>query len=137
VLVDVLLEVVDVPNRDALERLPDLVRVGVVGGEDVEAALAEPAIGHERRPDLAGPDDDDLPLLAESEDLPQTAGELGHRVAQPALAEGPEEGQVLPDLGGRGPTPPGQLIAGDGGEPSRLEILQKPQVRRKSANCRI
>ena len=53
------------PNLDPLQRPPDLVRVGVVRGDDVKAALSEAAVLGERRADLSRADDDDAPLLAE------------------------------------------------------------------------
>src|SRR5258706_1749696 len=100
----------------------------------MEAALLEAAVLDQRSADLTGADDDDLPLSAQPEDLAEAASQLGHGITQPALAERPEEGEVLPDLGGRSPTAPSEFVARDGLEASALKVLEEPQVRRQAAD---
>ena len=63
--------------------------------------------------------------------------ELGDRVAEPALAEGAEEREVLPDLRRRRAAVVGQLVAGGGREAARLELLQVAQVHRETADGRV
>ena len=131
---DVALELRDVADGNALELPADLVRIVVVGGEDAEAALAESAILGEGRADLTGADDDDAPFAAESEDLAQASGQLGHGVAEPALSEGPEEGEVLSHLGRRRPAALRQLFARYGRQSAGLEVLQKAEVGREASD---
>ncbi len=126
--VRVALEVGDVANRDSLELPADLVGVVVVGGEDREAALAKAAILRERRADLAGADDHDAPLAAESEDLAQPAGELGHGVAEPALAEGSEER--------KGPFGPGPTSCRRAFASSSLDMVVSPRCSKSSRKRR-
>ena len=116
---DVALEPVDVADLDPFERASDLFRIVVVRGEDAEAALAESAILRQGRADLSGADDDDAPLAAEAENLAQPAGELGHRVAEPALAERSEKREVLSDLRRRRPAALRQLFTRYGRQSAR------------------
>src|SRR5256885_7068615 len=54
--------------------------------------------------------------------------ELGHGVAEAALAERAEKRQVLADLGRGGPAAAGQLGGGDGGLALCGELLEESQV---------
>ena len=60
--------------------------------------------------------------------------ELGDGVAEPALAERPEEGEVLPHLGRRRPAAPRQLFAGNGRGSPILEFLEEAEVDREAAD---
>src|SRR5262249_44565594 len=119
---------------DALHRPANLCRVAVVGSQDVEPALLEAAILHERRSDLARADDDDAPPPSQAEYFAQTAGQFRHGVAQSALPERAEEREVLAHLARRRPAPTRELITGNGLEPPTLKVLEEPEVRRQSSD---
>src|SRR5439155_7498746 len=55
-------------------------------------------------------------------------GEHGDRIAQAALAERPEEGEVLAHLRRGRAAAPGQLGGGDGGLALRGDLLEEPEV---------
>src|SRR5690606_20897996 len=113
---------------------PDLVRIAVVDTDDVEAARAEAAVLRKRRADLAGADDDDRPLLFETEDLANGGQQVLDRVAKPALAEGSEEGEVLPDLCRRGAARACELAGGDGRLAARVELLEEAEIEREATD---
>ena len=131
---DVLLEPAHVTDLDALEHAANLVRVGVVGGDDHEPALPEAAILGQRRTDLSRTDDHHAPLLSKPENVAQRRRQLGHGIAQAPLAEGAEERQVLPHLRRRGAPSASELVARDGRESVLPEFLEKAQVDGQPAN---
>src|SRR5207247_2035949 len=106
----------------------DLARVFVIYRRDMEAALPKPRILGQRPADAPGAHQHDSIGPFEPQDLPQPTRELGHGVAEPALAEGAEEREVLAHLGRRGGAAAGELGGGDGGVALRVELLEEPQI---------
>src|SRR2546430_16496240 len=85
-------------------------------------------IRRQRTADPPGADEDDAIGALEPEDLPEPTRELGHGVAEPALAEGAEEREVLAHLRRRGGAAAGELGGGNGGMALRVELLEEPQI---------
>src|SRR5690606_24105861 len=96
-------------------------------------ALQEPLVIGQRCANLAGTDNDHRPVVLQPQYFTQAAGQLTHRVAQPALAERSKERQVLPHLRRRGATTMGQLIAGCCLAPLSVELLEVAKIGGKSA----
>jgi hypothetical protein len=103
----------------------------------VKAALEEAAIVRQRHADLAGTDDGHAPVALEAEDLPEVPNKLRHGVAEPTLAEGPEEGEVLADLRRGGAAQGGELLARGGGPTTAVQLLEIAQVGRQPSHGRI
>ena len=97
-------------------------------------ALPEAAVLHQRAADLPRPDHRDPIAPLEAEDLAQPVGQLGHRIAQAALAERAEEREVLPHLGRRRPAPGGERARADRRDALPLELLEKAEVERQPAD---
>ncbi len=114
--------------------MADLRGIDIEDGHDVEPPLAETAVLHQGTADLPRPDHGHPVAPLEPEDLAQPTGELGHRVAQPALPERAEERQVFPNLR-RGRPPPGrQRLGADRIDPLLFEFFQESQIEREAAN---
>src|SRR2546430_12580557 len=88
-------DVANVAHHQPVPAGADLARVFVIDRRDMEAALPKPGILGQRPADAPGADQHDSIGPLEPQDLPQPTRELGHGVAEPALAEGAEEREVL------------------------------------------
>src|SRR5450432_976838 len=115
----------------------DLRRIGIIQADHAKAALLEALVLRKRGADLPYADDDHAPVALEAEDATHALRELRHLVAEPALAEGAEEGKVFPNLRGGRAAASGQLFAGYRREPRRLEFLEEAQIERQATNGRI
>jgi hypothetical protein len=78
----------------------DLGDVDVDDAADGEPALAEPAVAGEGLAEVAGTDDDDRPVVVETELTPDLVHEVVDLVADTAGAVAAEVRQILADLGG-------------------------------------
>src|SRR6266581_3607544 len=125
------LEVADVAHDEAVPARADLLRILVVDRGDVEAALPEAGVLDQGAADAAGADEDDVIGAAQAEDVADLGGELGDRVAEAALAERAEEGEVFADLRRGGAAAPRQLGGGNRGLALGGELLEKPEVERE------
>ena len=112
----------------------DLGGIAVEDGHDVEAALPEAAVLHQRAADLARADHADLIAPLEPEDLAEPIGQLGHRIAEAALAERAEEREVLPHLRRGRAAARRQRAGADRLDSLPLELLEKAQVEREPAD---
>ena len=80
---------------------------------------------------MPAPEDDDLELAIEAEDLAQVTPQVLDVVADAAHAELAEVRQVLADLGGVQAELLGQAARRDGVDAGRLERLERPEVDRQ------
>ena len=85
-------------DRDAPDRLPELRLVGVDDDGDVDPVLREDRGRGDRLPEPAGADERDVVLALRAQDLADRVEQELDRVADPALAELAEVGQVAADL---------------------------------------
>ena len=67
-------------------------------------------------------------MPGQSEDLAQRNHEIRHGIPQPALAEGPEEGEVLAHLRGGGAPASRERPRTDGLDALPLKLFQEPQI---------
>src|SRR5207247_6036299 len=116
------------PHVQSVPALAVLLGIADVDRAHVEAALSEPGVLHQRPTDAAGPDDHDAVGAAQAEDVAQPRGELAHGIAQPALAERAEKGQVLAHLGGGGTAAAGEVSGRDGGVALPVRVLKESEV---------
>ena len=102
----------------------------------MEAAVAEAPVLHQRPAHLPRAYQHDAVGSLQPEDVADPGGQLDDAVAQPALAERAEEGEVFADLGRRGAAQLGQLSRGDGGAVASLRgpLLEEPEVERQPAH---
>ena len=112
---------------------PDLALVDVEHGDDPEAVVGEDVRGRDRRAEVAGAEQRDVVLAGGPQDLADLGDERLDVVADPALAELPEAGQVAPDLGRVDVRVVGELLRGDrrlahlAGLREDLEIARQPR----------
>src|SRR5256885_13338438 len=129
-LLEIGLEVPDVADDETVPARADLLRVAVVDGADVKAALAKAGILRQRAADATRPNHHHTVRTLEAQDFAESDSERGDRVAETAFAEGAEEGKVFPDLRGGGAAAAGGLGGGDGFVALGLRLLQGAQVQR-------
>src|SRR5437870_6742519 len=125
---EVALDVADVAHHHAVPAGADFLRVLVVNRRHVEAALPKAGVLNQRAADPPCPDEDDAVAALKPEDAADPRSELRDGIAEAALAEGAEEGQVLANLRRRGAAVAGELGGGDGGRALRVELLEEPEV---------
>src|SRR6185503_14066645 len=94
-------------------------------------------VAGERRADLTGADDADVPPFAETKYLAELLGQLGNGVAEPSFAEGAEEREIFAHLSRCGAAEPGELVARDGSYALALDPLEKAQIEREAPDCRF
>ena len=124
----------DRAHREIVDLAPDLRRIRVVEPDHPKAALLKSLVLRERGADLSDADDDHAPVALEPQNAPHALRELGHLIAEPALSERAEKGEILSHLRGGRAASRRQLFAGDGRESRVLEFLEKSQVQGQSAN---
>src|ERR1041385_6676633 len=125
------IQVANVAHAEAVPPPADLLGVLVVDRRHVEAALPKARVLDQGAADATGADEHDAIGAAQAQDVADAGDERGNGVAEAALAERPEEREVLADLGGGGAAAPRQLGRGDGGLALGIELLEKPQVERE------
>ncbi len=121
------------PSRRSREHVPvdrpaHLPLVGVEGRRDVEAVIGEDRRVRDRLAEPAGAEERDVVLALRPEDLPDLAREPVDVVADAALAELPEPGEVAPDLGRVDVRVLADLLRGDPLLAHLLRLRQDPQV---------
>ena len=102
-----------VADLDVADRPPDLLRVGVEDGGDVDPVLGEDRRARDRLAEAAGADQRDVVLALRAQDLADLAEQRVDVVADPALAELAESREVAPDLGRVDVRVVGDLLRGD------------------------
>ena len=123
-----------IPDHHAVERPADAGVINVVHADNLESTFTKPFVLSERRTDLARPDDDDVPLSSEAEDIAETGRERADGVAESALPERAEEREILADLCGGSAALGGEFSARDRLMAVRLELLQEAEVGRESSD---
>src|SRR5207249_9444643 len=81
-------------DRVVADLAPDLLRIRVEDGGDIDAGLGEDRRACDRLAEPPGADQGDVVLPLRPEDLPDLPEERVDVVAHPTLAELPERGQV-------------------------------------------
>ena len=76
-------------------------RAGVKGGYQVKAVGGEAGVVEDGPAQPADADHRDVPVDVDAQDLPQAGQQIADAVASALLAEPPEIGQILADLGRR------------------------------------
>src|SRR3954468_6750609 len=97
-LLDDRLQVVGVPDGRVADLLPQLGRVRVEDRDDAETVVGEDVAGGDRLAEVACAEQRDVVLAGGPQDLADLADEAVDVVADAALAELPEPGEVAPDL---------------------------------------
>src|SRR4029453_5136315 len=108
------LDLVRVPDLDAVDLLADLRAVAVEHRDDAEAVVGEDVRRGDRAAEVAGPEERDVVLPAGPQDLADLRDERVDVVADPALAELAEPGEVAADLRRVHVGVLGQLLRRDG-----------------------
>ena len=85
---------------DAAQETPDLRGIAVEHGGDRDPVLGEDRRARDRAAQPPGSDEGDVVLPLRSQDPADLAEQRVDVVADPALAEAPEAGQIPTDLGG-------------------------------------
>ena len=119
---------VDRFDHEVADRLADDLRVGVEGGDDVEALRREAGIAQHRTAELTDTDDDHRPGAVQAEDLVQLLQQALHVIPTALLAEAAEVAEVLPDLGGGDAKLRPQLLRADDVAADAVEGRQGPCV---------
>src|SRR5712691_6014004 len=127
-------DLLHVPDDQSVPAGPDLLPVLVVDGRDVEAALAETGVLHQRAADPSRAYEHDAVGALEAEDVADLGGELAHRIAQAALAERAEEREILAHLGRRGAAAAREVRRGDSAATLDFGLLEVPEVEREAAD---
>jgi hypothetical protein len=110
------------------EHRADLRPVGVDERRDREASVAEPAVVGEGGTQVADADDDDRPVLGETQLAAHLVEQELDVVAHASGAVGTQVRQVLADLGGVDPGHLGQALRRDRGGLLGVEVHEGPQV---------
>src|SRR2546422_5880733 len=121
-------QVADVADHETVPAGADLLGIFFVNRGDVEAAMPEAGILHQRAADPAGADQYDAVGASQAQVVANPRGERRNGIAQAALAERAEEREVLAHLRRGGAAAPGELGGGDGGLALRVELLEEPEV---------
>src|SRR5207245_10104810 len=103
---------------------------------NVEPLPTEFLVGVEGRADVPGADQGDLPSAIQPQDQPDFLPEPGDAVAQPALPEIPEVGEVLPNLGGGDPALVGEALRRDGAVAFNFQLFQHAVIAGEPADGR-
>src|SRR4051812_8328235 len=112
--------------------LPELVRVLIEDRDDAEAVVGEDVRARDRLAEVTGTEERDVVLAGGPQDLADLADQAVDVVADPALAELPEAGQVAPDLRRVHVGVPGELLRRDrllahlAGLGEHLQIAREP-----------
>src|SRR5215208_5678745 len=115
-------------DLDVPERVADLLRVAVVDRGDVDPVLAEDRRARDRLAEAAGADERDVVLPLRAQDLADLVEQRLDVVADPALAELAETGEVAPDLRRVDVRVVGDLLRGDPLLPHLLRLRQHLEV---------
>src|SRR3954471_18201616 len=99
-LLDDLAQVVDGAHGLGADLLADLLGVVVEDRHDAEAVVGEDVARGDRLAEVAGAEQRDVVLAGGAQDLADLRDERVDVVADAALTELPESGEVAPDLGG-------------------------------------
>ena len=118
-------------------RGPDLLRVGVEHGHDVEPARVEPAILDERAAEVAEADHRRGPDAVDPQDAAEGVPQLVHAVADAGVAELAEEREVFADLGVADPELRPEPAAGDRRLPLGGEGFEPTEVQAHPADHRL
>ncbi len=102
-----------VADRLRPDALADLLRVGVEDGDDAEAVVGEDVARRDGPAEVARAEQRDVVLAGRPEDLADLRDERLDVVADPALAELAEAGQVATDLGRVDVRVVAELLRGD------------------------
>src|SRR5437867_1684200 len=116
------------------EGLHTLLR-GIHERHDPEAPGVEALITGQGHPEVAGPYDEHVVLLVETQDLDEMTLQLGDVVAHPAHSELTEVREIFPDLRRVEVELVGQLARGDGLDARLLEKAQAAQVEGQAVRC--
>ena len=115
-------------HLDVADPTADFLRVGVEDRGDVDAVLREDRAAGDRLAEAAGPDQRDVVLALRPQDLADLAEQRVDVVADAALAELAEAGQVPADLGGVDVRVVGDLLRGDALLPHLLGLRQDLEI---------
>ena len=121
-------ELVVVADRQVAESAADPARVDVEDRRDAEAVVGEHAGRRDRLPEVSGAEQGDVVLPGGPQDLPDLLDQRVDVVADPALAELAEPGQVAADLGGIDVGVLGDRLRGDAGLPHLLGLCQHLEI---------
>ncbi len=125
-------EVLDVTNPHSTDHTADLGGLDVDDTGHRETPFAEASVAGERLTEVARPDDDDRPVVGETEFAPDLINEERDLVADTSRTVAAEVGEVLADLGGVDARKFGETFAAD---PLHLFVGlldEDPQVYRKT-----
>ena len=120
-------------HRDAAELRADHLRVGVEDRDDAEAVVGEDVRAGDRLAEVAGAEEGDVVLARGVEDLADLADQRLDPVADAALAELAEAGEVAADLGRVDVGVLGELLRGDrlaahlAGLDQHLQVAREPR----------
>ncbi len=106
----------------------EATRVGIEGGDDLEAFLGKAVVGEEGGAEVAGADEDDGLERLIAEHVGDHATQRLDVVAEAAGAELSEVGEVLAELGGFDAGGAGQGLAGDGLDGVVPQALEAAEV---------
>ena len=106
-------QVADVAHGQFADRAADDARIAVEDGDDLEAVVGEDRGGGDRLAEVAGAEEGDVVLARGAEDLADLRDQRVDVVADPALAELAEPGEVAADLGRVDVGVLGELLRGD------------------------
>jgi hypothetical protein len=109
-----------------------LFRIGVEHRGDVDPVLGEDGRAGDRLAETPGADEGDVVLPLGAEDLPDLPEQRVDVVADAALTELPEGGEIAPDLGGVDVGVVRDLLRGDAFLPHLLRLGQDLEVPRKT-----
>ena len=115
-------------HGDAADRAADLLRIGVEDRGDVDPVLGEDRRARDRLAEAPGADERDVVLALRAEDLADLGEQRVDVVADPALAELAEGGQVAADLRRVDVRVVGDLLRGDALLAHLLRLRQHLEV---------
>ena len=120
------------PHRDAAELLADQLRVDVEDRDDPEAVVGEDVGAGDRLAEVAGAEQGDVVLARGAQDLADLGDQRLDPVADAALAELAEPGEVAADLGRVDVRVLGELLRGDRLPAHLARLDQHLQVAREA-----